>query len=43
MDQSNLMCGGTRIAFDCQGEALETTLMEQIEFSVKIIALHIFE
>ena len=28
MDQSNLVCGVTRIAFDLKGEALETTLME---------------
>ena len=28
MDQSNLVCGVTRIAFDRKGEALETTLMD---------------
>ena len=28
MDQSNLVCGFTRIAFDLKGEALDTTLMD---------------
>ena len=43
MDQSNLVCGVTRIAFDRKGEALETILMEQMELNVKIMALHLFE
>ena len=28
MDQSNLVCGVSRIAFDLKGEALEATLMD---------------
>ena len=28
MDQLNLVCGVTRIAFDLKGEVLETTLMD---------------
>ena len=43
MDQSNLVWGVTRITFDRKGEALETTLMEQMELNVKLMALHLFE
>ena len=28
MDQSNLVCGVTRVAFDLKGEDLKTTLMD---------------
>ena len=30
MDQSNLVCGVTRIVFDHKGQALETTLMDHL-------------
>ena len=43
MDQSNLVCGVTRNAFDLKVESLETTLMEHMELNVKIMALHLFE
>ena len=31
MDQSNLVWGVARIAFDCKGEGLITTLIKQVE------------
>ena len=43
MDQTNLVCGVTRLAFDREGEALETPLMEQMTLNVIIMALHLFE
>ena len=43
MDQSNLVCGVTRIGFDFKGEVIEPTLMEQKELNVIIMALHLFE
>ena len=40
MDQSNFVCGVTRIAFDLKVEALETTLMEHMELNVIILYLN---
>ena len=34
MDQSNIVCGVTRIAFDVNGETRETTLMAYMELNV---------
>ena len=41
MDQSNLVCSVIRIGFDLK--ALETTLTENMELNVRLMALHLFE
>ena len=43
MDQSNLVCGVTRISYDLQGESMETTVMDHMELNVVIKVQRIFE